>query len=78
MKTSYPFYPWMPKPLGALVLLALFVPLFFSGGTYLSNVNEMAGSMATLTEDFQFLSLCASIGMSMMFPFSCPTCRHAT
>ena len=72
MKTSYPFYPWMPKPLGALVLLALFVPLFFSGGTYLSNVNEMAGSMATLTEDFQFLSLCASIGMSMMFPFMLP------
>ena len=56
MKTSYPFYPWMPKPLGALVLLALFVPLFFSGGTYLSNVNEMAESMATLTENFLFLS----------------------
>ena len=28
--------------------------------------------MATLTEDFQFLSLCASIGMSMMFPFMLP------
>lgn len=71
MKT-YPFYPWMPKPLGALILLALFVPLFFSGGTYLSNINEMAGSMGTLTEEFQFLSFCASIGMSMVFPFMLP------
>jgi len=53
---NYPFYPWAPKPLGVLILLVLFVPLFFSGGTYLSNINEMAGSMGTLTEEFQFLS----------------------
>ena len=69
---NYPFYPWVPKPLGVLVLLVLFVPLFFSGGTYLSNINEMAGSMGTLTEEFQFLSFCASIGMSMVFPFMLP------
>lgn len=69
---NYPFYPWVPKPLGVLILLVLFVPLFFSGGTYLSNINEMAGSMGTLTEEFQFLSFCASIGMSMVFPFMLP------
>ena len=69
---NYPFYPWMPKPLGVLVLLVLFVPLFFSGGTYLSNINEMAGSMGVLAENFQFLSLCASVGMSMVFPFMLP------
>ena len=69
---NYPFYPWAPKPLGVLILLVLFVPLFFSGGTYLSNINEMAGSMGTLTEEFQFLSFCASIGMSMVFPFMLP------
>lgn len=62
----------MPRPLGVLVLLMLFVPLFFSGGTYLSNINEMAGGMGVLTENFQFLSLCASIGMSMVFPFMLP------
>lgn len=72
MKTNYPFYDWMPKPIGVLILLALFVPLFFSGGTYLSNINEMAGGMGVLTENFQFLSLCASIGMSMVFPFMLP------
>ena len=72
MNTNYPFRQWVPKPLGALILLLLFVPLFFSGGTYLSNINEMAGSMGTLTETFQFLSLCASIGMSMVFPFMLP------
>ncbi len=72
MKTNYPFYDWIPKPIGVLILLALFVPLFFSGGTYLSNINEMAGGMGVLTENFQFLSLCASIGMSMVFPFMLP------
>lgn len=72
MKTNYPFYDWMPKPIGVLILLALFVPLFFSGGTYLSNINEMAGGMGVLTENFQFLSFCASIGMSMVFPFMLP------
>ena len=72
MKTSFPFYSWIPRPIGAIILLLLFVPLFFSGGTYLSNINEMAGSIGTLTEDFQFLSLCASIGMSMVFPSMLP------
>ena len=75
MRTNYPFHPWVPKPLGALVLLLLFVPLFFSGGTYLSNVNEMAGTMGVLVENFQFLSFCASIGMSMVFPFMLPYSR---
>lgn len=62
----------MPKPLGVLTLMLLFVPLFFSGGTYLSNINEMAGGMGVLSEQFQFISLCASIGMSMVFPFMLP------
>ena len=75
MTESFPFHSWMPKPAGVAVLLALFVPLFFSGGTYLSNINEMAGSMGVLTEEFQFLSLCASIGMSMVFPFMVPYLR---
>lgn len=69
---NYPFYPWVPKPLGATLLLALFIPLFFSGGTFLSNINEMAGSMGALAENFQFLSLCASVGMAMVFPFMMP------
>lgn len=75
MTESFPFHCWMPKPVGVAVLLALFVPLFFSGGTYLSNINEMAGSMGVLTEEFHFLSLCASIGMSMVFPFMVPYLR---
>lgn len=50
MTESFPFHSWMPKPVGVAVLLALFVPLFFSGGTYLSNINEMAGSMGVQTE----------------------------
>ena len=71
-RNNYPFYGWIPKPLGAAILVLFFVPLFFSGGTYLSNANIMAGGMGILTEDFQFLSFCVSIGMSLVFPFMIP------
>lgn len=40
---NFPFRPWVSRPVGVAVLLLLFVPLFFSGGTFLSNINEMAG-----------------------------------
>lgn len=66
---NYPFYSWVPKPFGILILLLLFVPLFFSGGTYLSNINEMTGGLGALSEQFQLLNLCTFIGMSLVFPF---------
>ena len=43
MKENYPFYDWMPKPLGCLVLFLMFFPVTFSGGAYMNNLAEMAG-----------------------------------
>lgn len=65
----YPFYEWVPRPLGVFVLLFMFFPPTFSGGAYLSNVNEMVGSMGVWGEDIQLASFCSSIGMCLFPPF---------
>lgn len=65
--TALPFFPWMPKPLGVLILFLLFWPPVFSGGAWLSNTAEMAGSLAAWTEDIQLASFYTAVG-SCIFP----------
>lgn len=43
-ENNYPFFHWMPKPLGITLLILMFIPWMFSGGTYLTNVAEMVGT----------------------------------
>lgn len=66
---NFPFYRWMPRPLGILILMFLFVPPTFSGGAYLSNLNEMSGELGLLVEDVQLASFFTSIGMCLFVPF---------
>lgn len=66
---KFPFYLWMPKPLGILILMFLFVPPTFSGGAYLSNLNEMSGELGLLVEEVQLASFFTSIGMCLFVPF---------
>lgn len=66
---NFPFYPWMPKPLGILILMFLFIPPTFSGGAYLSNLNEMSGALGLMVEDIQLASFFTSIGMCLFVPF---------
>ena len=66
---SFPFYRWMPRPLGILILMLLFVPPTFSGGAYLGNQNEMSGTLALMAEDIQLASFFTSIGMCLFVPF---------
>lgn len=68
-RNNFPFYRWMPKPLGILILLFLFVPPTFSGGAYLSNLSEMSGELGLLVEDIQLASFFTSIGMCLFVPF---------
>ena len=63
------FYHWMPKPLGILILMFMFVPPTFSGGAYLSNLNEMSGALGLMVEDVQLSSFFTSIGMCLFIPF---------
>ena len=67
--SNFPFYSWVPKPLGILVLLLMFVPPTFSGGAYLCNVSEMSSGLALWTEDVQMASFFTSIGMCLFPPF---------
>lgn len=69
MLDNHPFYNWIPRPIGVLILLFMFVPPTFSGGAYLCNIGEMSGSLGTWTEDIQLASYFTSIGMCLFPPF---------
>lgn len=68
-KSNHPFYEWIPRPVGILILLLMFVPPTFSGGAYLCNVGEMSGGLGFRTEDIQLASFFTSIGMCLFPPF---------
>lgn len=68
-RNNFPFYQWVPKPLGILILMFLFVPPTFSGGAYLSNLNEMSGELGLMVEEIQLASFFTSIGMCLFVPF---------
>lgn len=67
--SNHPFHEWVPRPVGILVLLLLFVPPTFSGGAYLCNISEMSGGLGVWTEDIQLASFFTSIGMCLFPPF---------
>lgn len=68
-ENNYPFFHWMPKPLGITLLILMFIPWMFAGGTYLTNVAEMVGTTGLWMEDYQLISSCSFLGMSLFFPF---------
>lgn len=68
-KRNRPFYEWVPRPIGILVLLLMFVPPTFSGGAYLCNIGEMSGGLGVWSEDIQLASFFTSIGMCLFPPF---------
>lgn len=43
---NYPFYSWMPKPLGIIILLFFFLPILTVGGVYSVNSTEMMSGLA--------------------------------
>lgn len=68
-KNNFPFHDWVPRPLGAAVLLLLFIPPTFSGGAYLSNISEMTGGQGVWSEDIQLAAFFTNIGMCLFPPF---------
>ena len=38
---NYPFYNWVPKPIGIIILFMFFLPILTVGGTYSASGTEM-------------------------------------
>lgn len=66
---NYPFYNWVPKPLGIIFMIILFVPMITLGGVYAANSGEMMGGLGIQSEYIAFSSYCTSIGMAAFSPF---------
>ena len=52
---NYPFYNWIPKPLGILILVLLFIPILTVGGVYTANSGEMMSGLGIQSEHIQFV-----------------------
>lgn len=66
---NYPFYNWVPKPLGIIILLLLFIPILTIGGVYSVNSGEMTSGLGLQSEHIQFVSFMTSVGMAAFAPF---------
>lgn len=66
---NYPFYNWMPKPVGIIILLFFFLPILSVGGIYSVNSTEMMSGLGIISEHIQFANFVTSIGMAAFAPF---------
>ena len=65
--SSLPFYSWMPKPVGILVFLLIYMSPVLSGGMNLSVSPDLVGYHGWLTEDIQLAYFFTAIG-TCIFP----------
>ena len=49
---NYPFYNWVPKWLGILILVLMFIPILTVGGVYSVNSTEMMSGLGIISEQF--------------------------
>ena len=66
---NYPFYSWVPKPLGIIFMILLFIPILTLGGVYTANSTEMVGGLGIISEHITFVNFCTSVGMASFCPF---------
>ena len=65
---ALPFYSWMPKPLGILIFLVLYMSPVFSGGMNLSLAPDIVGDQGWMTEDVQMAFFATAIGLCVFPP----------
>ncbi len=66
---NYPFYNWVPKWLGILILVLMFIPILTVGGVYSVNSTEMMSGLGIISEHITFTNFATSIGMAAFCPF---------
>lgn len=71
---NYPFYDWVPKPLGIIFMLFLFIPILTIGGVYSANSGEMMSGLGIQSEHIQYVGFVTSIGMAAFSPFLYDLC----
>ena len=54
---NYPFYNWVPKPIGIIILFMFFLPILTVGGTYSASGTEMMSGLGIISEHIQFASI---------------------
>ena len=67
-QSALPFYSWMPKPLGILIFLQLYMSPVFSGGMNLSLAPDIVGDLGWMTEDVQMAFFSTAIGLCVFPP----------
>ena len=45
---NYPFYNWVPKPVGIIILFVFFLPILTVGGTYSVASTEMMSELGII------------------------------
>ena len=65
---NFPFYDWVPKPLGILFLLLLFIPIMTVSGVYSANSAETMGGLGIQSEHITFVGFATSVGMAVSAP----------
>ena len=66
---NFPFYNWVPKPLGIIFLMVLFIPIMTISGVYSANSSEMMGGLGIQAEHISFVGFVTSVGMAAFSPF---------
>ena len=66
---NFPFYNWVPKPVGIIFLIILFLPMITMSGVYSANSGEMMSGLGIQSEHISFAGFCTSIGMAAFSPF---------
>ena len=51
---NYPFYNWVPKPVGIIILFVFFLPILTVGGTYSEASTEMMSGLGIISEHSHF------------------------
>lgn len=54
---NYPFYNWVPKPVGIIILFVFFLPILTVGGTYSVASTEMMSGLGIISEHIQSCQL---------------------
>lgn len=68
-KNQYLFHDWVPKWLGILIFVLLFIPILFASGIYTSNSTDMASGLGIIPEHIQYSSIASAIGITVFTPF---------